>query len=56
MVAVGVWYLVTGLICLSQSAGPQAFSPWAMGLAYGVGQGLVAAALQRGLGGDNGPA
>jgi len=56
MVAVGVWYLATGLICLAQSGGPQAFSPWAMGLSYGVGQGLVAAVLQRGLGGDDGPA
>ncbi len=36
--AVGIWYL---------GQGAYAFSPWAMGVPYGVGQLLVAAILQR---------
>lgn len=48
--AVGVWYLVTGLFCLALAGGDQAFSPWAMGVPYGVGQLLIAAILQRQLG------
>lgn len=46
MFAVGIWYLVTGLICLTLGGG--AFSPWAMGVPFGVGQLLVAAVLQFG--------
>ena len=49
MVLVGVWYLAAGLICLAHSGGGQAFSPWAMGLGFGIGQGLVALVLQRGV-------
>ncbi len=43
--AVGVWYLTTGLACLAFASGAQAFSPWAMGIPYGVGQLLCAALL-----------
>jgi hypothetical protein len=43
---VGIWYMVTGLACLALANGPDAFSPWAMGLPYGIGQLLVAALLQ----------
>jgi hypothetical protein len=50
LVLVGVWYLGCGLLALSLSAGPHAFSPWVMGLAFGVGQLLVAALLQQNLG------
>ncbi len=46
MIAVGVWYLATGLMCLAMGAGEWAFSPWAMGVPYGVGQVLVALVLQ----------
>jgi hypothetical protein len=53
---VGVWYLAAGLVSLAHSGGGQAFSPWAMGLAFGVGQGLVAIVLQRGVGGEHGRA
>ncbi len=53
MVLVGVWYLAAGLICLAHCSGSQAFSPWAMGLAFGIGQGLVAIVLQRGVGGGD---
>ncbi|MBX9847087.1 MAG: hypothetical protein K2Z80_35295 [Xanthobacteraceae bacterium] len=41
---VGVWYLGTGLACLAFGSGEHAFSPWAMGLPFGIGQ-LLAAAL-----------
>ena len=47
MFAVGVWYLVAGLICLALG-GARALSPWAMGLPFGIGQLLVAAVLQFG--------
>jgi hypothetical protein len=46
MLAVGVWYLGCGLACLAAAQGPHAFSPWAMGLPFGVGQGLVALVLR----------
>ena len=44
MVAAGAWYLITGLTCIAL-AGDRAFSPWAMGIPYGVGQMLVAGIL-----------
>jgi hypothetical protein len=44
MVAAGAWYLLTGLICLSL-ADDRALAPWTMGLAFGVGQLLVAGVL-----------
>jgi hypothetical protein len=46
MFAVGVWYLATGLVCLALADGQRAFSPWAMGAPFGVGQMLVAAVLK----------
>ena len=46
MVAVGMWYLATGLMYLATGGGEWAFSPWAMGVPFGVGQALVAAVLQ----------
>ena len=44
MVAAGVWYMATGLICLSLGD-TRAFSPWAMGIPYAFGQLLVAGIL-----------
>lgn len=44
MLAAGVWYLMTGAFCISLG-GARAFSPWAMGIPYGVGQLLVAGVL-----------
>jgi hypothetical protein len=41
--AVGAFYLVSGLICLT--LGEAALSPWAMGLPFGLGQLLAAAVL-----------
>jgi hypothetical protein len=48
MFAVGVWYLAAGLTCLALCSGEWAFSPWAMGVPFGVGQLLVAAFLRYG--------
>ncbi len=42
---VGAWYLVSGLSCLELAQIGYAFSPWAMGVPFGVGQLLVAAIL-----------
>ena len=54
MFAVGIWYLVTGLVCLTLGTG--AFAPWAMGVPFGIGQLLVAAVLQFGDREDDGDA
>ncbi len=44
VVAAGVWYLLTGLVCLGL-AGSSALSPWAMGIPFGMGQLFVAGVL-----------
>jgi hypothetical protein len=44
MVAAGIWYLLTGLMCIAL-ADNRALSPWAMGIPFGAGQLLVAAIL-----------
>jgi hypothetical protein len=46
--AVGVWYLATGLACLAFGSGERSFSPWLMGIPFGIGQLLVALVLQFG--------
>jgi hypothetical protein len=46
--AVGVWYLVAGLTCIVVQSSTKTFSPWTMGIPFGVGQLLVAAVLQFG--------
>ena len=48
MFAVGVWYLMAGLCALALCGADRAFSPWAMGLPFGIGQLLVAAVLRFG--------
>lgn len=50
--AVGVWYLAAGLTCLALGSA-RAFSPWAMGLPFGIGQLLVASVLQFGYKNEN---
>jgi hypothetical protein len=45
MLAAGVWYLLTGLVCIS-IGNAQALSPLAMAIPFGAGQLLVAAVLQ----------
>ena len=42
---VGVYYLMAGACCLAWAQGEAAFSPWAMGLTFGIGQFLAAAIL-----------
>jgi hypothetical protein len=46
--AVGVWYLIAGLTCLAVQSATRTFSPWTMGIPFGVGQLLVAGILQFG--------
>jgi hypothetical protein len=41
----GIWYLLCGLACLVFARDGSAFSPWAMGLPFGVGQLLIALML-----------
>ncbi|HXA36632.1 MAG TPA: hypothetical protein VNW26_09890 [Steroidobacteraceae bacterium] len=48
MFAVGVWYLAAGLYCLAAGSVTHAFSPWTMGIPFGVGQLLVATVLRIG--------
>ena len=50
---VGVWYLGCGLLALALAGGRHAYSPWVMGLGFGVGQLLVAGLLQQGPGADD---
>jgi hypothetical protein len=44
MIAAGAWYLITGVASIS-FGDSRALAPWIMGLAYGVGQLLVAGIL-----------
>jgi|HubBroStandDraft_5_1064220.scaffolds.fasta_scaffold307912_2 hypothetical protein len=46
MPVVGFWYLASGLATLAFAQGALAFSPWSMGLGFGVGQPLVALVLR----------
>ena len=46
--AVGVWYLISGLTTLIVQAESPTMLPWTMGIAFGVGQLLVAAVFQYG--------
>jgi hypothetical protein len=41
---VATFYMIAGMMCLALAQGEAAFSPWAMGLPFGVGQ-LFAAAI-----------
>ena len=42
---VGAFYLAAGMVCLAVAKDADAFSPWAMGVTFGVGQFLAAGAL-----------
>ncbi len=52
MLLVGAWYLASGLGCLALAQGAHAFSPWTMGLPFGLGQLLVAIVLRYSEPGD----
>lgn len=43
--AVGAFYFMAGMLCLSFAQGEYALSPWAMGVPFGVGQLATAAIL-----------
>jgi hypothetical protein len=47
MFLVGVWYLACGLGCLALVPPEQRFSPWVMGVPFGIGQLMVARFLHR---------
>jgi hypothetical protein len=47
MFLVGVWYLACGLGCLALVPAEQRFSPWVMGVPFGIGQLMVARFLHR---------
>ncbi len=40
------WYLITGISCLAIARGDAAFSPWAMGLPFAIGQAIAAVILR----------
>lgn len=44
MAAAGAWYMLTGLACLTLGD-VRAFAPWTMGIAFGMGQLLIAGIL-----------
>jgi len=46
--AVGIWYLVAGLYCLVVQSTSRDFSPWSMGIPFGIGQLFVAGILRFG--------
>jgi hypothetical protein len=48
MLAIGIWYLATGLASLAFASEAHAFSPWVMALPFGFGQLLMAAILYWG--------
>jgi len=48
MFVVGLWYMVTGLVCLTIGAVDHELSPWSMGIPFGVGQLSIAVVLKYG--------
>jgi len=46
----GAWYLTTGLVCLATGSNRESWSPWAMGVPFGLGQLMVAGILHHALG------
>jgi hypothetical protein len=42
---VGLFYMIAGLMCLALAQGPAEFSPWAMGVPFGLGQLFAAGVL-----------
>ena len=51
---VGAWYLGTGLVCIAIAASGGTWSPWLMGIPFGVGQLMMAGILHYSLGGADG--
>ena len=46
ILAVGGWYLLSGLLCIWWLSGTPTLSPWAMGIPFAVGPFMAAALLQ----------
>ena len=46
-ITVGIWYLAAGLVCLAFASNGYEFSPWAMGVPFGIGQFLAAVLIQN---------
>jgi hypothetical protein len=53
-VGVAIFYLLAGTLNLAVAGGPAAFSPWAMGLPFGIGQVAMALVLYWNLERDDG--
>lgn len=52
--AAGAWYLASGLVCIALAASGDPWSPWAMGIPFGVGQFIIAGILHHALGAADG--
>jgi hypothetical protein len=52
--AAGAWYLASGLVCIALAANGDPWSPWAMGIPFGVGQFIIAGILHHALGAADG--
>lgn len=50
----GAWYLSSGLVCIATAAAGGAWSPWLMGVPFGIGQLMMAGILYYSLGGADG--
>lgn len=50
----GAWYLSSGLVCIAIATTSGAWSPWLMGIPFGVGQLMMAGILHYSLGGADG--
>jgi hypothetical protein len=50
----GAWYLSAGLVCIAIATTGGAWSPWLMGIPFGVGQLMMAGILHYSLGGADG--
>jgi hypothetical protein len=48
MFVVGLWYMVSGLVCLAAGGAHHELTPWSMGIPFGVGQLLIAVVLKYG--------
>lgn len=52
--AAGAWYLSSGLVCIAIAAAGNSWSPWLMGIPFGIGQLMMAGILHYSLGGADG--
>jgi hypothetical protein len=50
----GAWYLAAGLGCIAIAASGDPWSPWLMGIPFGIGQLLIAGILHHALGATDG--